>query len=816
VALESELEKRLLAIQRPLLFASKNGFANLSKVKDLASLIPTLIDSAGPLATEIQTAQLKALRQDFAGFDGLSLEDRQKTISSALDAIDSLNTPAPAQATGGNEKKASSVDIEVSCRAMSTQLSFIKGVGPKISSLLAKKGINTVEDALYLVPHRYDDRRNLKKIARLESGQFQQATGEVLAMGEAPLGRGRRKIFEVIIGDGTGTLTLKWFNYNLRYIKSNFKEGEQIFASGEVKAYGGSREMIHPETERLKDGEEALESFRQILPVYPLTEGLGQRTIRKIMLRIIDEFAGSIPEGIPEGLRRVRKLMPMAETFRIIHRPEIDADIDALNDKNTQAHRRLVYDEFFFLEAGIALRQHGVEIEPGIEISPANVLRKKLLSSLPFELTSAQMHVIGEIDADLAATFPMHRLIQGDVGCGKTIVALVAALSAVEAGYQAAIMAPTEILAEQHYLGMGSIAEELGIKVALIKGSQKGRDKRENIEQAAAGDADIVIGTHAIIQEGVSFRRLGLGIVDEQHRFGVIQRAQFKKMGAGGRYPNMLVMTATPIPRSLAMTVYGDLELSVIDELPPGRQPIKTKVYHERERLKVYSIINGELEKGGQAYVVYPLVEESEKMDLMDATSMAQEIRSHFPSFTVGLIHGKMKPADKVAVMSAFKAGDIAILVSTTVIEVGIDVPNASIMVVEHAERFGLSQLHQLRGRVGRGSEKSLCILLAQYQKSDEARQRLSVMERHASGFDISEADLKIRGPGDFLGTRQSGMPDFRIGNIIRDEKILKEARKDAFALVAADPRLSSPENLRVGAVLKERWKGRLEFAGVG
>ncbi|MBE9536621.1 MAG: ATP-dependent DNA helicase RecG [Proteobacteria bacterium] len=803
-------------MQKPLLFASKKGFANLAKVKDLASLIPTLIDSANPLASDIQKAQLEALRQDFARFDGLSLEDRQKNIATALNTINSLNTPGQPQDAQGNERHASSVDTEVSCRAMSTELQVIKGVGPKISSLLARKGINTVEDALYLVPHRYDDRRNLKKIAHLVSGEIQQVAGEVLAMGEAPLGRGRRKVFEVVIGDGTGTLTLKWFNYNLRYIKSNFKEGEQILASGDVKSFGGSREMIHPEAERLKAGEDALESFKQILPVYPLTEGLGQRRMRKIMSRIVDEFAVSIPDGIPERLRRQRKLMPMGDAFRIIHRPEIDADIEALNDKSTQAHRRLVYDEFFFLEAGIALRQHGVEIEPGIELRSANALRKKLISLLPFKLTSAQQRVIGEIDADLAAPFPMHRLIQGDVGCGKTLVALASALTAIEAGYQAAIMAPTEILAEQHYLSIGSIAEELGIKVALIKGSQKGKEKREYIEQVAAGDADIVIGTHALIQEGVSFRNLGLGIVDEQHRFGVMQRAQLKKMGAGGRYPNMLVMTATPIPRSLAMTVYGDLELSVIDELPPGRQPINTRVYHERDRLKVYSIINNELGKGRQAYIVYPLVEESEKMDLLDATSMAEEIKTHFPSFSVGLIHGKMKPGDKDAVMSAFKAGDITILVSTTVIEVGIDVPNASIMVVEHAERFGLSQLHQLRGRVGRGSEKSLCILLAQYQKSDEARQRLSVMERYTSGFDISEADLKIRGPGDFLGTRQSGMPDFRIGNIIKDEKILKEAREDAFALVAADPELSSPENKRVGAVLKERWRGRLEFATVG
>jgi len=377
-------------------------------------------------------------------------------------------------------------------------------------------------------------------------------------------------------------------------------------------------------------------------------------------------------------------------------------------------------------------------------------------------------------------------------------------------------MAPTEILAEQHYINIRHYAEQLSVNTRLIRGSLKGKEKKEIMGLIGRGDVQIIVGTHALIQEGVAFRRLGLGIIDEQHRFGVVQRAKLGEMGNEGRTPNILVMTATPIPRSLAMTVYGDLELSVIDELPPGRQEIRTKVFHEKDRGKVYHLIEGELEKGRQAYIVYPLVEESEKMELMDATGMAEELQSVFKGYKVGLLHGKMKVEEKESVMASFKEGGINLLVSTTVIEVGIDVPNATVMVVEHAERFGLSQLHQLRGRVGRGSGSSLCILLAQYRKSDEARERLRVMEIFTSGFDISEADLKIRGPGDFLGTRQSGMPDFRIGSILKDEGILKVSRKDAFSVIEKDPELTLPEHQLLKSVLVERWKGRLELAGVG
>ena len=816
--MNSEVLNSLLAIKRPLEYASRKAYKNLPKVKDLHIVIPELLSEATSKAGKFAKIEIEGIKEQFESFDALSLDEKHKRIEAALLSLEGLieKSSGPINVPHDLNKTApSDGSHSTHSKSLSTSIQYIKGVGPKIASLLARRGIKTIEDALYLFPHRYDDRRNLRKVAQLRAGEVQQVAGDVLVTGEVRLSA-RRKIFEVIIGDGTGTLTLKWFNYNKKYIQSLYPEGCRILASGEVKLYSGSKEIIHPDIEILEAGEDELDSFKRILPVYPLTEGISQRLMRKIMARVLTEFVDDIADGIPEPIRRQRQLLPIKESMKEVHFPSNDADLDALLTKETASHKGLVYDEFFFLELGIAMRKRGIEIRKGVEIRSRGRLKSKLLEILPFKLTAAQEKVIGEIESDLTLPSPMHRLLQGDVGCGKTMVALMAALHAVEEGYQVAIMAPTEILAEQHYINMRSFAEKLGIKTKLIRGSLTGKEKKEVTEAIGKGDIELIIGTHALIQEGVSFKRLGLGIIDEQHRFGVVQRAKLGEMGCGGIAPNILVMTATPIPRSLAMTVYGDLELSVIDELPPGRKEIKTKVFHERDRAKVYKLIEREVQKGRQAYIVYPLVDESEKMELMDATGMADELQSVFKNYKVGLIHGKMKVDEKESVMAAFKDGLINLLVSTTVIEVGIDVPNATIMVIEHAERFGLSQLHQLRGRVGRGNDTSTCVLLAQYRKSDEARERLRVMENFTSGFDISEADLKIRGPGDFLGTRQSGMPDFRIGNILKDERILKVSREDAFAVIEKDPKLKLPEHRLLKSVLEDRWKGRLELAGVG
>lgn len=485
-----------------------------------------------------------------------------------------------------------------------------------------------------------------------------------------------------------------------------------------------------------------------------------------------------------------------------------------MNHGATSAHQALAFDEFFFWELGLALKKQGVLKEEGVAFKVTHRYTKELVRLLPFELTTAQRRVLAEIKADMMAPHPMHRLVQGDVGSGKTLVALMAALIAVENGYQVAIMAPTEILAEQHWHTIHRWCSQMGLEVTLLTASLKGKAKKDALEQAADGTAQIIIGTHAVIQEKVEFANLGLGVIDEQHRFGVLQRGVMKKKGAN---PDILVMTATPIPRTLAMTLFGDLELSVIDEMPPGRLPIETRIFFESRRLKLYDMIRDQVRLGRQAYIIYPLVEESEKTDLKAASQMAEHLQVDiFPELRIGLLHGRLSPVEKEAVMASFVSQHFDILVSTTVIEVGIDVPNASVMVIEHAERFGLSQLHQLRGRVGRGRDKSYCILMTSGKLSEDGEKRLRVMESTGDGFRIAEADLEIRGPGDFLGTRQAGMPDFRVANILRDGSLLEKARQAAFDLLENDRELINPLHAPLHDELLRRWGKRLELAAIG
>jgi ATP-dependent DNA helicase RecG len=702
---------------------------------------------------------------------------------------------------------------------LDTTVQFIRGVGPRLAEALAKKGIVTVEDALYLLPNRYEDRRALQRVARLKPGSTEVFHAEVLSSDVVPT-RGGRRFFEAVVGDGSGTITLKWFNYNAGFMKKTWRQGRWGIFTGEVRQYSYQKEIHHPDVEWLATGEELTDvmardpfNFGRIVPVYPLTEGLHQKTMRKVMKEIVDGFARGIASSVPAAVADRHNLIPLDKALREVHFPGNDADLTALNEGNTSAHRTLVFDELFFLELGLALRRQGVILETGISFIVTHRYTKPLARILPFQLTSAQRRVLTEIKNDMMAPHPMHRLVQGDVGSGKTLVALMAALVAVENGYQVAIMTPTEILAEQHYLNLHRWCEELGVTVALITAGLKGKAKGAALEAIARGEKQIIIGTHAVIQERVEFHRLGLGIIDEQHRFGVLQRGLLKKKGTN---PDILVMTATPIPRTLAMTVFGDLSLSVIDELPPGRTPVETRICYESRRAQVYQLIRDEAAKGHQAYIIYPLVEESEKSELKAATQMAEHLQQDvFPDLRIALLHGRMKPEEKEAVMRSFNARETDILVATTVIEVGIDVPNATVMVIEHAERFGLSQLHQLRGRVGRGSGRSRCVLLTTGKLSEDGKKRLKVMETTNDGFRIAEADLEIRGPGDFLGTRQAGLPDFRVANILRDGRALGEARAEAFALVERDPALSLPEHVRLREELARRWGGRLELAGI-
>lgn len=698
-------------------------------------------------------------------------------------------------------------------------MQFIKGVGPRYSSLLEKRNVHTVEDALFLLPLRYEDRRELLAIQKLRPGQSAVFSGTVLSA-DTGTTRGGRKFFEAVIGDNSGTILCKWFNANPVWMKRTWQVGRRGVFSGEVNQFGFQRELHHPDVDWLPDNADVQAvldadpiNFGRIVPVYPLTEGLSQKVLRRIMRQVIDAFLHDVENVVPPALLPAGCL-PLQDALRSVHLPSNDARLDELNSGRTPAQQSLAFDDFFYWELGQALKKRGIEREDGIAFNVTHRYTKELVKLLPFELTAAQKRVLAEIKHDMISPHPMHRLVQGDVGCGKTLVALMAALIAVENEYQVAIMAPTEILAEQHWHTMHRWCSQLGIELVLVTAGIKGKLKKDVLQRIASGTAQVVIGTHAVIQDSVDFFRLGLGIIDEQHRFGVLQRSVLRKKGQN---PDILVMTATPIPRTLAMTLFGDLSLSVINELPPGRSAIDTRIYFEQRRSQVYDMIRAEVAQGHQAYFICPLVEETEKSDLKAAVQMALHLQQDiFPDMKIGLLHGRMSPDEKESVMASFKSGELDLLVATTVIEVGIDVPNATLMVIEHAERFGLSQLHQLRGRVGRGTAPSRCILLTQNALSEDSQKRLHVMETTCDGFCIAEADLSIRGPGDFLGTRQSGMPDFRVANILRDQNLLESARQAAEKLLESDPELKSGSGPRIHEELLYRWGNRLELAAIG
>lgn len=711
------------------------------------------------------------------------------------------------------------VQHAISRKNLQNGIQFVKGIGPKFAALLEKRDIRTVEDALFLMPLRYEDRRELVPVARLVAGQSAVFTGVVVSA-DTVTTKGGRRVFEALVRDDSGTITCKWFNANATWMKRTWKVGRKGVFSGDVNQYGYQREIHHPDVDWLPDGadlETVLgadpDNFGRVVPVYPLTEGLHQKAMRRIMRDLLDGFLGNVESAIPARL--MPEGLPTLKTaLSQVHSPAQETALAELNEGRTPAHRALAFDEFFFWELGLALKKRNVALEEGIAFQVTHRYTKELARLLPFELTTAQRRVLSEIKADMMAPHPMNRLIQGDVGCGKTLVALMASLIAVENGYQVAIMAPTEILAEQHWHTIHTWCRQMGIEVVLITAGMKGKAKKDALERVSRGEAQIVIGTHAVIQEKVDFARLGLGVIDEQHRFGVLQRGILKKKGSN---PDILVMTATPIPRTLAMTLFGDLSLSVIDELPPGRTAVETRIYFESRRSQIYDMIRAEVAQKRQAYIIYPLVEETEKSDLKAASQMSEHLGMDiFPTLRIGLLHGRMSPEEKEEVMGRFKQNQLDILVSTTVIEVGIDVPNATLMVVEHAERFGLSQLHQLRGRVGRGHAKSRCILLTSGKISEDAEKRLRVMESTSDGFRIAEADLEIRGPGDFLGTRQSGMPDFRVASILRDGAILEQARQAAFGLLENDPEFSAAVNVPMKEELLHRWGRRLELATIG
>jgi ATP-dependent DNA helicase RecG len=822
------LKKILEKIEAPLVFSSKDSFKNLPLIKDfeasMTAFFRQLEEKLEKYSRQVSVEmQLKntflTLKELIPGFDTLSLENKKERIQEMILMLNELKHRAGILSTDISHIQSRQAvqklnSYEHDFEKLSLPVRFIKGVGPKISLLLEKKGLFTVEDLLYFIPRRYEDRRSVRNIQSVRYGVRETVIGNVVHADTKMYGR--RRLYEVTIDDSTGLLTAKWFKGNHAYLKKIFKKGMRVIMTGEVSSYLLGKDMIHPDFEILDDDESGdnLLHFKRIVPVYSETEGLHQKYIRRIMSHVVDAYSHHIKSPIPHEICKNRHLGDIHDSIQSLHFPAMSEDVEAFNDMRSGAHRRLIYDEFFFLQLGIALKRKGNVLDKGIPFKTGGKTLHAFYEILPFRLTAAQKRVIGEIEADMAKSVSMNRLLQGDVGCGKTVVSMAAMITACENGYQAAIMAPTEILAEQHYTRIRDWADRLGLQVVLLTSSVKNAERKKIFEKIKKGEIHITIGTHALIQEEVIFRNLGFVVVDEQHRFGVIQRATLRQKGIN---PDALVMTATPIPRTLAMTVYGDLDISVIDEFPPGRKEVRTKVFFEEQRARVYEIIRKEVIKGNQVFIVYPLVEESENLDLKDATRMAEHLRNDiFPDYRVGLIHGRMKGKEKDQVMKDFLKKEIDILVSTTVIEVGIDIPQASLMVIEHAERFGLSQLHQLRGRVGRSDIPSYCILMSQYKRTEDSRKRLSVMEQTNDGFKIAEEDLAIRGPGEFMGTRQSGIPDFRIAHILRDVHILSEAKTDAFSLIEKDPLLEKEEHAPLKEVLLRRWGGRLELAKTG
>ena len=687
---------------------------------------------------------------------------------------------------------------------LATPLQYLKGVGPERARLLSRKGLASVEDALFFLPIRHEDRTRLTPLRSIRVGDVVTCTGTVTGISPPPPGRARAPLVLLLRdASGYGTATL----FGRGWLTRVLQRGHRLIVHGRGARFKDKVTLQVQDWELVESDEDEPIHAGALVPVYSSTEGLPQRALRSLLWRLVEGHAAAVDETLPEALRRRRDLTALSEAIRGAHFPHGEA-------QRLAAVRRLVFEDFLLLQLGLAILRARTTRARGIAMNPPGTLVGRLREALPWPLTAAQGRVWEEIRRDMAAAYPMHRLLQGDVGSGKTIVAAMAVLTAVEAGHQAAVMAPTEILAEQHFMTLSGLLEPLGVPVTLLTSAVRTRERASRRAALAAGEVGCAIGTHALVQERVEFRRLGLVVVDEQHRFGVAQRARLK---AKGEHPDVLVMTATPIPRTLALTVYGDLDVSVLDELPPGRRPVVTVARTEGRRPQIYAFLREQATAGRQVYVVYPLIEESEAIDLKAATDMAARLQKEvFPDLVVGLLHGRLPLEDKESIMRRFKGGEIHVLVSTTVIEVGIDVPNASVMLIEHAERFGLSQLHQLRGRVGRGPWKSYCILLTAGKLGEEAERRVQAMTETNDGFRIAETDLQLRGPGEFFGTRQSGLPEFRVADLLRDAALLEEARREALAIVAADPELRAAEHRGLRAALLARWRGKLALASVG
>jgi ATP-dependent DNA helicase RecG len=702
--------------------------------------------------------------------------------------------------------------------ALSNPVKYLRRVGPQRAATLEERGILTVADLLGYLPFRYEDRLRFTPIAEIIPGQVHTIFAEVTGGGGTTVrfARSRRSIFHVAVRDASGTVHVRFFHGG--YLEGRLKDGQKLVLHGKVDAdlyRPGRLEMVNPQIELVGATEGAAADSTEvgrIVPIYEAVGGISSRMLRRIIYAVLADFEGNIPDPLPPDILARYRFPSRRDALVYAHFPPKDENIELLNNYRSPAQIRLIFEEFFYYQLALALRRLNDHSRRGIAMRVREEkIRAALKQILPFKPTAAQKRVLAEIAADLERPYPMNRLLEGDVGSGKTIVALEAATIVIENGYQVALMAPTEILAAQHYLSARRIFEPAGYGVELIVSGRTRSAKDAALARVGSAAAQIVVGTHALIENPVAFHKLGLVIVDEQHRFGVLQRKRLIEKGAS---PHVLVMTATPIPRTLALTLYGDLEISVIDEMPPGRTPIETRWTEEAQLNGVWEFLRREIARGRQAYVVYPVIEES-KQELKAATAEYERLAKHvFPGIRVGLLHGRLKNDEKDSVMEQFRHSEIQILVATTVIEVGVDVPNATIMVIEHADRFGLAQLHQLRGRIGRGAEKSRCILVARKNITGEARARIETMVGTSNGFEIAEQDLKQRGPGEFFGTRQHGDAAFSAAQPLRDHEILELARREAFALTE-NPERASKIIARLES-LSPAWRKRYQLASVG
>ena len=801
----SPFQAALQSVIRPLEFAARDNFAGAGRVRNLESTLVEACRKAGELSIPQEVREcLDAIRRLF--LEPLDGDSRAAAVEKGLALAASISS-------SGIERK-----------LLSRSPTCFSGVGPKRASVLSKRGINTVLDLLFLLPLRYDDRRSLVRTAELEVGRRATFVARVKSA-KTSRRKGRfGQMLEVVVGDEDGTVVLRWFR-GVEALEPVLREGVQLGVTGDVRRYRFSKQITHPEVDILGGPEDEevdpagrLDSLRRVVAAYPMLDGIPPRTLRRLVENAVKEYGDLVRGFLPPNIVREEKLPGVAEALQEIHFPDRDVDVEMLEPGVSAAHRRLILEELYLLELGLSLRRSEHSSKAGVCLSADVGPEPAPAVALPFPLTGAQQRCWNEIRGDLGRGSPMSRLLQGDVGCGKTAVAYLGAAAVAAEGHQAAFMAPTELLAEQHMRSLGQLAQSSAagreLRVALLTASLPRPEKESLREQLRAGEVDIVVGTHALLQEEVQFSSLALVVIDEQHRFGVMQRAAFNERGPGGRTPHTLVMTATPIPRTLALTLYGDLDVSVIDEMPPGRTPVETLLLRAGEGPRILELVRATAARGEQVYVVYPLVEKSEKIDLRAATDSALRIRAALPEFAVDLVHGRLDGAARHQAMRRFERKETQVLVATSVIEVGVDVPNATLMVIEHAERFGLAQLHQLRGRIGRGALPGTCVLVAR-GGGESSEARIRALLETSDGFKIADADLRIRGPGEFLGTQQHGsLPDLRFADLIRDVRLVSLAREEALAAVRRDPGLQSEPALR--AAVEERWGDRLSLARVG